>query len=73
MMRTLIKAVTMGVVGARILPAVLVGAANTVAAMLTAYILFTTFVGLTPLLLIAQGLPGPRGAQPDPRSASRSS
>lgn len=69
-MRTLIKAVTLGVVGARILPAVLVGAGNTVAAMLTAHILLTAFIGLTPLLLIAQGTTRPRGAQATLRSES---
>ena len=63
MIKTLIKGVTVGVVFARILPAVLVGAANTVATMLVAHILLTAYVGLSPLLLIAQGIPSSRRAQ----------
>lgn len=63
MMNTCIKAATLGVVGASILPAVLIGTARAVAALLAARILLTAFVGLTPLLLIAQRIPDARGSR----------
>ncbi len=51
MIKTLIKATIVGVLGGTIVPAVLTGMVRAAAAVLTARILFTAFVGLFPLLL----------------------
>jgi hypothetical protein len=64
MMKTFTKVATLVFVGARIVPAVLIGTAHTVAALLAARILLTAFVGLTPVLLIAQRIPGARSSRP---------
>jgi peptidoglycan-associated lipoprotein len=53
MLKTLITASLLGIVGARILPAALIGAMSMAASALTARVLFITFVGLAPVLLVA--------------------
>ena len=53
MIKLLIKATFVGILGARTARSVVAGMTNTTAALLTVSILFTVGVGLSPLLAVA--------------------
>ncbi len=68
MIKTLTRVTIVGILGARLVPAVITGMVNTAAAMLIAQILFTVSVGLLPLLVVT--LAAAQSARSERRPAS---
>ncbi len=66
MIKTLIRFTIVGILSARLVPGVITGMVNTAAAMLIARILFTTSIGLLPLLVVTVAAAEPARASAAP-------